>query len=272
MDALTLKTAAMCWLRFGRQLTYVGTEIGDFSSDVLGASDEKMYEIETKVSRTDLKKDFTKPKHSIYKQDNPRTWGVPNYFYFLVPEFLKDFAIELCNSKNPKLGVLVYKDGDGPMFRLADRLYVAKKATKLHDHAPKPQILEKMAKRLSSDLCNTYLRRVAEDSTWKELIASSKALCDTKDLDAATDELPRGAIVMDDSPPPLPQVDTPAPLTSEQLVDTLEPDWMGYAPGSMYEAVRDGIRVGLEYRLEEIERLKAEIETLKKSSGSQPSS
>jgi len=64
--------------------------------DVISISkSDFIYEYEVKISRSDFKADFKKPKHNLITEkkfvitENVKTWYlVPNYFYFVVPENL----------------------------------------------------------------------------------------------------------------------------------------------------------------------------------------
>jgi len=68
--------------------------------DVISISkSDYIYEYEVKISRSDFKADFKKPKHTLitekkfitetFKKGTKETWYlVPNYFYFVVPENL----------------------------------------------------------------------------------------------------------------------------------------------------------------------------------------
>ena len=52
-----------------------------------------MTEVEIKVSKSDLKNDFKKPKHRIYKERIGKEPWIPSKFYFAVPSSLKEFAV-----------------------------------------------------------------------------------------------------------------------------------------------------------------------------------
>jgi len=189
MTSLDLKTAALCWLRFGRQLEYVATEVGNYSADVFGATDKATYEIETKVSKYDLRNDFKKSKHKNYNHEGTR-WGhwVPTYFYFCVPEYLVEEAKSLVETNNSKYGILQYTDGP-PTFKQHERLSVAKRAGKIHTQQTNEQVFRYLALRMGSDLCNLYIHKQADSEMWKAVIEQSKALAKTPDLDAIEPEV-----------------------------------------------------------------------------------
>jgi len=97
MKSSELKTKVLHYWRFTRSgYNFIATEAGKFKSDVLVSNGKEIIECETKISREDLRNDFKKKKHDIYK--NPSKWyasWVPNKFYFAVPENLTQYAVEL---------------------------------------------------------------------------------------------------------------------------------------------------------------------------------
>lgn len=153
MNAGLLKTEALCWLRFTKQLDFVCTEGGYWSADVLGAGDEFVIEIEVKTSRADLLAEFRnkKAKHAYYQTNT--NWA-PNYFYVLVPQDLAPEAIEILKEKMPKAGVLAYAY---PNFRHGERLKVMRKAQKLHNKKPFAKLMQSIKRRAASELCGLHL-------------------------------------------------------------------------------------------------------------------
>lgn len=97
MKAGELKTKLLYYWRFTRDnYNYIATEVGKFKSDVLVSDGKEIIECETKISKVDLKKDFSKKKHQTYK--NPTSWyskWLPNKFYFAVPSELVPYALEM---------------------------------------------------------------------------------------------------------------------------------------------------------------------------------
>lgn len=102
MKATELKTKLLHYWRFTRDnYNYIATEVGKFKSDVLVSDEKEIIECETKITRVDLRNDFAKKKHQIYK--NPTPWyakWLPNKFYFAVPEDLVAYAVELVEGTN----------------------------------------------------------------------------------------------------------------------------------------------------------------------------
>lgn len=154
MKSAILKTEALCWLRFGKQLDYVCTEGGHWSSDVLAACPTYSIEVEVKVSKADLLAEFRNKlsKHAYYTNNQPR-W-TPSYFYFLVPPDLGEVAVEIVKEKFPRAGVLTvpkrFRSGQGELVSL-------KKATRLHDKPPSEDMLRAIRRRMSSELCGLHL-------------------------------------------------------------------------------------------------------------------
>lgn len=97
MNAHEIKTKTLHYWRFTRNgYNYVATEAGKFKSDILVSNEKEIIECETKISKSDLKNDFKKKKHSIYEK--PSSWyskWIPNRFYFAVPKELVELAREL---------------------------------------------------------------------------------------------------------------------------------------------------------------------------------
>lgn len=147
---------AMCWLRYGKRLPIVCTEVGFWNADVLGVSDKMSVEVEIKVSKADLLRDFTskKQKHWVYANARDEQGNVPNYFYFFVPESLGEKAQAILEEKAPKVGLAVHTETgliDGRNVR------ILRKATKLRNGKPTPRLLQTALQRMSSELCGTKI-------------------------------------------------------------------------------------------------------------------
>lgn len=158
MDSSILKTEAMCWLRYGKKMPYVCTEGGYWSADVLGVCDQFSVEVEVKVSKADLKREFqTKTsKHYLYANaEGEPARQVPNYFYFYVPPDLEEDAAKIVEAEAPKAGLVVYAPNgwllDGKKSR------VVRRATKLHNKEPSPAFRQVVLKRMGSELCGLHL-------------------------------------------------------------------------------------------------------------------
>lgn len=153
MKAYDLKTEALCWLRFAKQLDFVCTEVGVWNADVIGACQNYSIEVEVKVNRADLLSEFRnkKPKHTYYGFDGNWT---PNYFYFLVPKELGESTVETVKEKFPKAGVLAYALERG---RPGEHLVCLRRPTKLHGNKPSRSLLHAIKRRMGSELCGLHV-------------------------------------------------------------------------------------------------------------------
>jgi hypothetical protein len=102
MNANDIKTKVLHYWRFTRKgYNFIATEAGKFKSDILVSNEKEIIECETKISRADLRNDFKKRKHTIYKE--PSLWyqkWIPNKFYFAVPKNLVEYSLELVEGTN----------------------------------------------------------------------------------------------------------------------------------------------------------------------------
>ncbi|GAJ17864.1 unnamed protein product, partial [marine sediment metagenome] len=112
MNAAEIKTLLLCYWRFARGCSYVALEFSYGSADVIAATPrgQDIYETEVKVSTSDMKKELQKMKHrfaqkGLWGQDTYHLWA--NYFYFAVPESIKDRALAIINNYFPYAGLLV---------------------------------------------------------------------------------------------------------------------------------------------------------------------
>lgn len=153
MNATTLKTEALCWLRYVRKMDLICTEGGPWNSDVIGATDNSSIEVEVKTSRADLLAEFrSKTTKHAYYQTGLRF--CPNYFYFLVPAEIEADALEIVPAKMPKAGIVVYHHPDA---RAGRRLDVVRKAQKLRTLKPTPAFKRQLMLRMGSELCGTHI-------------------------------------------------------------------------------------------------------------------
>lgn len=197
VDALALKVEALCWLRFTKHLPYVCTEVGPWSADVVGMNSKFSVEVEVKTSKADLRREFStkKAKHYLYANADGEA-GLstpPNYFYFLVPKDLQEYACETVAQLAPKAGVAVY-DPDGlGLHRDGDKTFVARAPTRLHAKPPGDEFKRTMLKRMGSELCaryvthRKYLAEVVEklQALDDAIVTTVKELAQTKDLEEA---------------------------------------------------------------------------------------
>lgn len=152
-----LKTLGMCWLRFGKQMPIVATEAGHWNADVIGINATESIEIETKVSKQDLRIDHHKVKHGYFKLAGNKDL-IPNRFFFLVPEPLEAAAIEECLKVNPDYGVLVaMSDLNYGDYHIHKSLRCVRRAKPLHDSLPTERLRLKIVRRMSSEICGFHL-------------------------------------------------------------------------------------------------------------------
>ena len=114
--ALEIKAMIAGYFRYKKQCPIVAFESSNKlkwatgePADILVVTESRMlYEIEVKVSISDLRGDIKKNKHSSFRN---RPSYLPIYkYYFAVSEELADKALEICNEIYPYAGLLaVYK-------------------------------------------------------------------------------------------------------------------------------------------------------------------
>jgi hypothetical protein len=156
---LSLHTEAICWLRYGKRIPIVCTEVGPWHADVIGLSDKMSIEVEIKKSRSDLLAEFKnkKAKHFAYANaDGANRAGpfVPNYMYFYVPAALGDFAVQTLETLCPKAGVAIQTD---TKFLDGKNTEIIKKPTRLRPECPSPVLFRTAMYRMSSELCGRYV-------------------------------------------------------------------------------------------------------------------
>lgn len=179
MKATRIKAEALAWLRYGKRLPVVCTEAGAWNADVLGVSKTMSIEVETKISRADLRAEFKnkRQKHFLYLNTDGNLKSVPNYMYFMVPDALRADALEIVSEGNPKAGVAIYMDTN---LLSGQNVVIAKPPQRLHDAKPGVKLIRTAIMRMSSELCgihlvNEKLRRHIEDSLDKMISASVAA-------------------------------------------------------------------------------------------------
>lgn len=159
-SSLQLKAHALAWLRYGKRLPIVCTEVGRWNADVLGLSALQTVEVEVKTSMADLRREFKSKiaKHYLYAHAKD-TSQVPNHFYFMVPSTIAEAAAKEVSEAAPAAGVASLNvDTTGRYDR--DAVTVVKKAKKLRE-GPTPHIMLDMAMmRSSSELAGLYLYNV----------------------------------------------------------------------------------------------------------------
>lgn len=171
-----LKTLALSWLRFERQFNLICTEDPFRNADSIGTDTSnqcrKMVEIETKISIADLKADLNKrvkhermgklhrkePITDMWRKDDPDHTQFPSQFYFLVPDTLKEKALEVVNELYLHAGLMianVSESNDGQYRK--GTLVVIKRAPVLHKLLIGKEIKNYFANRCASEICKLRL-------------------------------------------------------------------------------------------------------------------
>ena len=171
MTAIELKEAALYFLRFERSMTHIATEFGQYSADVVGATSDRLIELETKISLGDLRNDFKKDKHRRYLKASDdcdfdyNHQDMPNYFYFMVPPALADEAVRLCEEHNKYYGVVIYS-GDQEHHWI-NRWKVVRRGKRMHTRKPNEKCLSRIAARMATEIvvAHSLKYRVAEMRT-----------------------------------------------------------------------------------------------------------
>lgn len=152
-----LEAGALAFLK-RKGCEMVCTEYGHhWIGDVVGVKDNIWYEIEIKRTIYDFKADFNKTKHSYLNNNN--VYGMPNYFYFLIPSKLEFKVLEELESISKqynivkKYGVLVYDEKySQPWFAVKS----IKKVKRLHNNLVKEWHKKGVLSRMSSEICKLY--------------------------------------------------------------------------------------------------------------------
>ena len=161
-----LKILAMCYWRFDRGCPIVAMEYSYGDADVLAVTkDGVVIETEVKVSIRDLKRDGAKPKHWAMQRDTDFTRA--HYFFFAVPEDLKEKAQAMIDEKFGYAGLLVVKPvekGVNPRYNVP--VYVAKEA---HQFGLKPKLTQKemmeVVKHMATSLCRMGVELLMKETT-----------------------------------------------------------------------------------------------------------
>lgn len=155
----------MCYWRFARGCTYVACEFNYGEADVISATPrgQDIYDTEVKVSIADMKKEVSKRKHrfaqkGLWGQDTYHLWA--NYFYFAVPESIKDKALAIIKTYFPYAGLLVVKDyqqylKDNERPYTSPPIAEVKRPRRFKTCASgDPETLARLARGMSNSLCS----------------------------------------------------------------------------------------------------------------------
>jgi hypothetical protein len=143
-----MKFEALKWLRLDQRCMFIATEVGAYSSDVMGINEKKIIEIEVKTTFQDFKNDFRKHKHSVYLGRYGTEWEqqwIPTHFYFAVTDEIADKVLEFLKEDKTEMsknyGVIKMSD-----WR------VIKRAKWLHERPPNNRVKCTLALRMGSEL------------------------------------------------------------------------------------------------------------------------
>lgn len=142
-----IKYQGLYWLRIKQRCSFIATEVGGWSADILGINEKKMIELEVKISKNDLLSDYRKPKHAQYNRNNyfpsyyEARW-IPTHFYYVVPPDLVEVAKEYLIKKEFKSYGIISSDG----------FSVVKRASWLHEREPDSRVKFMTALRMGSEL------------------------------------------------------------------------------------------------------------------------
>ena len=146
--------------RFKRRHEYIATEVGDFYADVVSSNADELIEYEVKCTKSDLRREIHKQKHSFYNNPKSHKRWEPTRFYFCVPPELEEAAIELIEeNKWSRYGVIVYR----AERHISDCMEIVRKAKRLNEKAIHEKVLKRILQRTSSDLVNVYYKTNIED-------------------------------------------------------------------------------------------------------------
>lgn len=173
MESDHLKLEIMCWLRYGRRMPIVCTEFAGYSqwiADVFAVNETLAVEVEVKVSRGDLRREFDAngklAKHLHYK-----AVPIPNTFYLAVPSDLVSEAVELVEKHAPKYGVVEVTETSNGYGRNSE---VRRRAQKLHNNPPSHRLAWAAIQRMSSELVHLHQLQEQFSSQVRDMILDSK--------------------------------------------------------------------------------------------------
>ena len=170
ISSLHLKTALMCYYRFKRQYIVADEIYSNFNeiADILVDTGNEIYEIEIKISKSDLNAEKKKRKHKNAEDEKwlkKRARGA-NKFYLCVPTELIPYAEKWIEEVNPKYGLIEFNtirymnrnNGYGTPTWDQYRSFV-KRASSLHDNYNK-KLRDRIISRLGSISCNAYINQI----------------------------------------------------------------------------------------------------------------
>lgn len=177
--ASEVKAMVAGYFRYKKQCPVVAFEASNIlmfatsePADVLVVTESRMlYEIEVKISISDLKNDIKKKKHWSFINR-------PNYlpvhkFYFAVPQDITDIALDICNDLYPYAGLLSVTKF--PFHSAAASFGVIPEKPPKHLN-PKPLSLRQivyMVKEQSGTLCRLARAAAVADKKHKDALSEN---------------------------------------------------------------------------------------------------
>jgi hypothetical protein len=160
IDSELMKTKALHYWRFVRKYNVCATEVGKYNSDVLVSNGSSIIETEIKLSKQDLVKEFSKPKHENYLSDNVNKFkNIPNKYYILTTPEFKEIAIDLL--QDTPYGLLITNGKKVNNKRKKTFLTVEKQATYLTKKFCS-ELEKKIYLRMSSELVQGYIKKFSD--------------------------------------------------------------------------------------------------------------
>ena len=154
-------TKVLGYFRFTRRCKYIATEVGVYKSDILAITPQnKLLEIEVKVSYNDFKNDFKKSykryytnfkKHEVYANSANSKWR-PNYFYYAVPESLVDKVVKYLKENKINYGVISVVDGIPLPYNREEWCSIVRKCKPLHKNNVSDSVINSIVGRMSSEV------------------------------------------------------------------------------------------------------------------------
>lgn len=164
-----MKTKLLEYFRFKRRFPFCCTE-GIRQADVNACSEDKLIEVEVKISKSDLKREFSKnsgyektSKHDDYLNQvlvketindgmmcSNISYSIsPNLFYLAIPDDLIKAAEDEIERVNPKYGIIIVYSGGG-LF--GDNIRIYRQAKPLHKNKPDNKTIKAICQRCTNEL------------------------------------------------------------------------------------------------------------------------
>jgi len=157
MNNLTnqIKASLLSYYKFKIGAKLVATEVATNhgTADVLVLTKSmKVYEIEIKISISDLKNELKKNDKNTEYRKWKYNYPSPNKYYFCVPSSMLEYTVEFASKLNNKYGVIEYR----PTKYYMNRFRIIKKASFLHILNDTGKYENAIIQRIDNDLCRRY--------------------------------------------------------------------------------------------------------------------